>query len=194
MLLRRRSLMMNQGFEVEWNQLVQNGNFADGTTNINYQNVIEHSVSNNVLTFTALGDWQGGIQMAYYPVSPVPDTKFYGYCFVKGEPGKTFVARGHYFSYGTVILNGEWQRAVGFGNKPSDNGWMNFACNASSAPCSLQLKNVVWMNLTKMFGTGNEPTTAAEFEAWLIENGINPNEYIPYNAGEKRKMTKPSWL
>lgn len=39
------------------------------------------------------------------------------------------------------------------------------------------------IDLTKMFGSGNEPTTPEEFEAML------PNDYYPYNEGELMSMS-----
>lgn len=40
----------------------------------------------------------------------------------------------------------------------------------------------MWVDLTAMFGTGNEPTTVEEFRA------LYPNSYYPYNAGELRNL------
>ena len=41
----------------------------------------------------------------------------------------------------------------------------------------------VVIDLTQMFGAGNEPTTVADFEAWLAQN-IGTLPYYDYNAGE----------
>lgn len=41
----------------------------------------------------------------------------------------------------------------------------------------------VVIDLTQMFGAGNEPSTVADFEAWLAEN-IGTLPYYDYNAGE----------
>lgn len=40
----------------------------------------------------------------------------------------------------------------------------------------------MWVDLTAMFGTGNEPTTVEEFRA------LYPNSCYPYNAGELRNL------
>ena len=40
----------------------------------------------------------------------------------------------------------------------------------------------VVIDLTQMFGAGNEPTTVADFEAWLAQNGLP--SVADYNAGE----------
>ena len=42
---------------------------------------------------------------------------------------------------------------------------------------------IMIFDLTKMFGSGNEPTTPEEFEAML------PNDYYPYNEGELMSMS-----
>ena len=42
---------------------------------------------------------------------------------------------------------------------------------------------IMIFNLTKMFGSGNEPTTTQEFEAMF------PNDYYPYNEGELMSMS-----
>ena len=44
--------------------------------------------------------------------------------------------------------------------------------------CTISVKNLMIFDLTVMFGSGNEPTTAEEFEK------IFPNDYYQYNAGE----------
>lgn len=43
---------------------------------------------------------------------------------------------------------------------------------------TLKAKNMMLVDLTKMFGSGNEPSTPKEFEAMF------PVDYYPYNAGE----------
>lgn len=44
--------------------------------------------------------------------------------------------------------------------------------------CTISVRNLMIFDLTLMFGSGNEPTTAEEFEAMF------PGDYYPYNAGE----------
>ena len=44
--------------------------------------------------------------------------------------------------------------------------------------CTISVRNLMIFDLTVMFGTGNEPSTAEEFEKMF------PAEYYPYNAGE----------
>lgn len=50
--------------------------------------------------------------------------------------------------------------------------------NDNSVGDTLKAKNMMLVDLTKMFGTGNEPSTPEEFEAMF------PADYYSYNAGE----------
>lgn len=57
------------------------------------------------------------------------------------------------------------------------------ALRAQSATTGIvYFKDVIAIDLTQMFGTGNEPTTVEEFRA------LYPNSYYPYNAGELRNL------
>ena len=44
-------------------------------------------------------------------------------------------------------------------------------------------RNFQLFDLTRIFGAGNEPTTVADFEAWMAQN-IGTLPYYDYNAGE----------
>ena len=63
----------------------------------------------------------------------------------------------------------------------SDNSksivWFDEGCVFTNAKIFF---NVI--DLTLLFGSGNEPSTVEEFEAWLAEN-IGLRDYYPYNAG-----------
>lgn len=50
--------------------------------------------------------------------------------------------------------------------------------NDNSVGDTLKAKNMMIVDLTKMFGSGNEPSTPEEFEAMF------PTDYYPYNVGE----------
>lgn len=50
--------------------------------------------------------------------------------------------------------------------------------NSNSVGDTIKAKNMMLIDLTKMFGAGNEPSTLEEFEAMF------PEEYYPYNEGE----------
>lgn len=47
----------------------------------------------------------------------------------------------------------------------------------------MESTEIVVIDLTQMFGAGNEPTTLALFEEWMALNNKSTDVYYPYNAG-----------
>jgi hypothetical protein len=64
--------------------------------------------------------------------------------------------------------------------KASNTGIANFGSGAKFNDVKIK---IIMVNLTQMFGSGNEPTTTAEFEAMF------PNDYYPYNEGTLMSMS-----
>lgn len=56
---------------------------------------------------------------------------------------------------------------------------------------SVRIKNAYYIDLTLMFGEGNEPTTAEEFEHICEINGIDLTTYQPYDEGSDRWLIVP---
>lgn len=57
-------------------------------------------------------------------------------------------------------------------------------CAVSMNDCIITLENVQLIDLTQMFGSGNEPTTPDDFAKRLGYDSIDDVPYIPYNEGE----------
>ncbi len=57
-------------------------------------------------------------------------------------------------------------------------------CAVSMNDCIITLENVRLIDLTQMFGSGNEPTTPDDFAKRLGYESIDNVPYIPYNEGE----------
>lgn len=55
--------------------------------------------------------------------------------------------------------------------------------NIDSRAATINFKDYVLIDLTLMFGAGNEPTTVSQFESWL-ENNVGLKSYYPYNEGK----------
>lgn len=94
--------------------------------------------------------------------------------FISGSPtDTTYYIKWSTISYGVDVGNGLLFTAT----SSNDSAYILFSIYASnvSIDCKVSL-NI--FDLTQMFGTGNEPTTVAEF------NRIFPLTYYPYNAGE----------
>ena len=57
-------------------------------------------------------------------------------------------------------------------------------CAVSLNDCIVTLENMQLIDLTQMFGSGNEPSTPDDFAKRLGYSSINDVPYIPYNEGE----------
>lgn len=57
-------------------------------------------------------------------------------------------------------------------------------CAVSMNDCIITLENVQLIDLTQMFGSGNEPATPDDFAKRLGYDSIDDVPYIPYNKGE----------
>ena len=70
----------------------------------------------------------------------------------------------------------------GIGQSISGTDHLNIMVSIND--CIATLENVMVINLTKMFGSGNEPMTPDDFAKRLGYSSINDVPYIPYNEGE----------
>ena len=54
-----------------------------------------------------------------------------------------------------------------------------------------EVKDPILVDVTQMFGAGNEPSTVAEFERICEINGIDLTTYQPYDSGSDRWLIVP---
>jgi hypothetical protein len=193
LLLRRKNMMAEKGFKVLWNQLVQNGDFALGFKgwSLRYG---RYSFEDNVLKFdgTGFGTYNSQIindsiidlNHRFYCKSLLKSNKVGDVCFGNLNWGEYKVEYTKIDNYSLL------KRIIG-GDKNLSGG---LVVKAGVSERIMYVKYVNYLNLTLMFGIGNEPPTTTDFEEWLMENGYDLNEYIPYDAGTVRYMTRPKWL
>lgn len=88
---------------------------------------------------------------------------------------------------------GEWSQYVGIVTIPKDGIYdyrIGFPIlDVSAVGGKFQVKEVQSINLTQMFGSGNEPATPEEFAARLGYASVADIPYIPYNEGTIVDMT-----
>ena len=81
-----------------------------------------------------------------------------------------------------------WKRISAISQQSSDfnYGRLWFGTNRGELLTGdiVYIKNTMYIDLTQMFGTGNEPTTAEEFAHRLGYDSIEQIPYLPYNEGE----------
>ena len=155
---------------VRLNQLVQNGDFSNGTSNW-AANSCTMSAQANVLNVTTTAANGGPSCNAVILASHKLFIRFTVYASASANI-LVYLQGG---SAGTVPITSGWQ-TVSILTTPSsarNNMRIRF-----SVVGTYQLRNVNIIDLTEMYGAGNEPTSTAEVEE-LIGSG-----YIPYTTGE----------
>ena len=197
--------------KVKWNQLIVDGNFTDSTkwaTNANYGQV---SVNNNI------GTWTCSVTPDYYYRTGImesrehlniPEThKILMRATVRSSVAIRIalyaLALGNEHSnpyYQDITVN-EWTTIFGFvvqrnAEKFFAKGKICYGASSQNIGnivpgTTLEAKDFMMFDLTQMFGVGNEPTTAAEFERICKLNGIDLTTYQPYDAGSDRWLIVP---
>jgi hypothetical protein len=61
--------------------------------------------------------------------------------------------------------------------------WINYPSDNCSTGQTHECRRVNLIDLTLMFGAGNEPATAEEFEQMCMKNGVDLTQAQPYDAG-----------
>ncbi|MDF2984723.1 MAG: hypothetical protein K0R50_233 [Eubacterium sp.] len=151
--------------------LIKNGNFRFDTNAWNF-NSATGSVSNNVLTFTSSTTYG---QVYQSIKQPLVDDKVYMRCELKGALSSRFIlyfAPDNGFVISPTIAN-TWKTLSYVAQYPSIGSLASIAFD-DSAPSGwmpIQVKNVIFFNLTQIFGVGNEPTKE-EIDA-MIDEGVN---------------------
>ena len=183
------------GGNIEWNQLIRNGNFSEGREYFSSNNC-SLSASGGVLTVTA----NAGTSNKNFSVDA--NTSIYS-------------AVGHKYFYSFWVKVSTTSIGARFAFTPlANNGLMTNALTANvdthiqgikecttSAKARMywypwgsstydttgteyaQVHDVILIDLTEMFGAGNEPSTVEEFRV------LFPNDYYEYNDGEKTTVS-----
>ena len=169
------------------NQSVVNGNFTS-TTGWTANNSATVSVSNNVITCVCPGakSTEGFRSISSGGTAPIVGHQYYVRAYGKIvddglEVVMRFPALQSNAAFGTniVTLDNTWKR-VSMIAKNETNPTFSTAVGAytnQATACTVQCKNLIVVDLTLMFGAGNEPETVEEVDAMF------PEEYYAYNTG-----------
>lgn len=179
-----------KGNTLVWNQLMEN---------IYSDVMLAHSGSNSSITFSGhSASWTpttGAVCIAYVRLNP----NYQGYFpFAIGH--KIYIARSVKTSDACLsnINDGNGWHTI---NYTADGAWHRYSQietftsytnqgmrllqtnNLATVTGPIEIKDILLIDLTQMFGAGNEPATAAEFEAMF------PLNYYAYNAGSLLNLT-----
>lgn len=180
----KRKLYM--GRNIEWNQLFTNSKtFSDGVTiSQNSDGTITlNGVANRAyINFTELSDAmnQAHKYLLCLKILNNPDNVSFYYGWLN-----------RYKMYTDTISNGE---SCNVCNQSESLTQLERSSGLSGLVVGTVLNNVkiavMVMDLTQMFGAGNEPATSAEFWSYF------DHKYYPYNTGETQllfKISRKSW-
>ena len=158
-----------------WNQLIKVENSSTTTSGITYtKNSQNNTISLNG-TSTSSGYFQFLVQNNVFSPnhkfllwSPIVSGSFSGNDVFWGQPGASSTQKNIGQGYIIEITNATFHQLMLY------------------IKAGATINNLVFhpqlIDLTLLFGSGNEPETVEEFESWL-ESNIGLREYYPYNAG-----------
>lgn len=168
-----------------WNQLCKNGNFADVSWWIAFNT--QYSISNGEASISKTSSSSlGFLYKEYNDVNLVLGHKYY-----LAGTAKTSSSRNCYigmvnsgtglFLTGSVALfNSSTYSRSSVVFTYSDSAYSKFAVrvnNSDTTTDTMNVKDIILIDLTLMFGSGNEPATVEEFEK------LFPLPYYDYNTG-----------
>lgn len=199
--LSTREILMNRCSNVTWNQLLTNGDFSNGTSGwsgYTPNTITQISVENNELTVTKVGGTVGGY--AYVNNVTFDTTHLY---YVKAAVKALDVADHdtHYATFGFSLTNG----TVGgntqiyiYSLEYTTRSFVSSPVNAAdrlvvragkgqtASPYSVKCKNIMCVDLTLMFGAGNEPSKELCDEIFW-------DDWYPYDAGTVKSLSERIW-
>ena len=171
------------GGMVDWNQLVVNGNFADGTNNWTKTNQLSLSASNNKLTATASSkSTYAAVYQENIPTIPTGHKVLIS-CYVTLSQAEKIAygnGSGIIATSSTLTANTKTQYWIvtTISSTPLAKLYIYTGRTAGlevGGTCTIE--DVQVYDLTRIFGAGNEPTTFSAF------NGIFPKDFYEYNIG-----------
>lgn len=177
-----------KGKTLVWNQQLKNGDFSNGITywgSRNAQSVL--SASNGVLTVSVpvdTGPRYGGFGQSYTFI--VGHKYFFSGTINSNDVNNFSLVSGTStgYSINVTLPVGKVSTIIQCSQYSIDNGLNIYRTTADYAiQTTFTAKNIILIDLTQLFGSGNEPSTAAEFESWLASN-LGYRDYYAYNAGE----------
>lgn len=202
-------VMAIQGNAIAWNQLVKNGNFADGIEGWDIRNPLSNdaSVKNNVVTLRLKED----LFSTYHGLSSPPFSLVLGHKYYRTAEVKFSDSINSNFSF--CFLNTGYHRVLGHSVNPS-NVWQRLRdiveCNSEAVEYPTQrlsimavntsyydesseivewsAKNFMLFDLTLIYGAGNEPATPEQFEEDYQRWFGKPLTYEEYNEGSIRDV------
>lgn len=168
-----------KGNSVVFNQFVQNGNFTTKDTWQLYNlSDTTWSVENNIATIV-VNSMPSSSGQFFQRITP---TKNHKYLLIFSTKASANEENIQWRLGGKTVKTGlttNWQTLTYLETRTdTTNDFGLYLVNTITTPLTINLKNVMYIDLTKMFGSGKEPTTYEDFVRMFS------NVYYEYNEGE----------
>jgi len=185
---------------IEWNQLVKNGNFANGTRDWAGSGATI-SASDGVLTVTKNENTSAGVGYARQTFTMTVGHKYIFACDYKGIAGKQltlFTNAGGAGMTPVIPTDSNWHTAMKCVNVIASPTvpcilWLNYATTTGDNVA--QFRNVFYVDLTQAFGStvadyiySLEQANAGAGVAYFRE--LFPKDYYDYNAGQSMSVSQ----
>ena len=179
---------------VYWNQLCNNGDFsiASGWSTRGAAGTISYDTDEITYTVSEVSSWQSNDIKPDTNVNIIRNHKYFVSATIKAEKSVPFVFEAYSGTLGSAIFEttigntvaNEYSTVSGIvtGDRTKDSCYLLYGIGNYSDKAVgdiYKFKNLMFFDLTLMFGEGNEPTTVDEFIA------LFPHDYYDYNTGEK---------
>lgn len=172
-----------KGNTLVWNQMIKNGDFKDVMSDFATDNATIHRVENGIQIIQGSNKYGGFLYIRFnytdhkYYISTIcysgNDLVRCGISFLNNQSISTNPVA--YNNYNTVF---ERCSTVGYLNRNANHLALSVGDSSTAGKSFFGIfKTFVCIDLTEMFGAGNEPETAEEFEAMF------PADYYDYDAG-----------
>lgn len=165
-----------KGKSIVWNQMITNPHFTDGS---NWSALGTLSISGNVARVTGNGT------RTLYPTSSITTLAnhiYYAWAYVRvSSSAATARISGPYVVTEPTTNSTTFVKLTVIGSRTNDyvgNLPRIYTTGLPDANSYFEVKDFNVIDLTKMFGAGNEPTSVAEFEA------LYPLDYYDYDTGQ----------
>lgn len=185
-------LMAVKGNTVKWNQLIENGNFSDG---YNIFNIIGYTTSidsdSSVKLFAA--DSSIGYYQFYRSLPIISSHKYITYYCLKTDTSNKLYVKNANDQYAEINTTTSYQyyRFITSGNSSGTHAEVNIVASSNISttfPITINVKYIMRIDLTLIYGEGNEPTTPEQFEADYQRWFGKPLTYEDYDEGSLRPV------
>ena len=181
----------NEYTNINWNQLakpINSDNYQIHTAEAATLTFNDGVATRTILEETTNDDCFKTALRAKYTFTPTQGHIYYAKEELNSEVNVTYVMSYDKNWHVKTITPNQWSNIedIFTWNSTVSNSKYIYICYRSGASaigevCSV--RNPIFIDLTQMFGAGNEPATAAELRARCLKNNINLDNPQPYNTG-----------